>query len=253
MRKGYLFWGGLLILVGVLQLAGAMKYFWPILLIVLGLWIITGAFMRGGSGGSRKVAVELQGAQAVSMRISHGAGQLRVGAGAAMGMALEGECTDNVRVLSSLTGDRLELRVGGEGIIAPFNWNPRGLDWNLRLSKEVPLLLDLEMGANQSTLDLRDLRLSSLKLKTGASSTDLTLPAAGIVTAEIQIGAAELKVRVPQGMAARIRSQSGLAEINVDTTRFPRGNGLYESPDFGSSANRVDLTIEAGVGKVSVI
>jgi hypothetical protein len=135
----------------------------------------------------------------------------------------------------------------------PFSMDRRGLDWDLRLTNEVPLSLVLETGANESTIDLNSLRVTSVKLKTGASSTNLTLPAVGIVAAEIQMGAAEVKARIPQGVAARIRSQSGLAEISVDTARFPRVDGGYESPDFGTSENRVDLSIEAGVGKVSVI
>ncbi len=254
MRNGNLFWGAVLILVGVLMAFGAMRFFWPILLIAVGVWLVAGAYLRkGGSGKTKPVAVNLQGAREMSVRIGHGAGQLRVGAGAASGMALEGECTDNVRLTSQLTGDRLEVRVSGDVVIAPFVWNPRGLDWNLRLSNEVPFSLELETGANQSTVDLRDLRVTALKLQTGASSTDITLPAAGILTAEIQMGAAEVKVRVPQGVAARIRSKSGLADVSVDTTRFPHANGIYESPDFGSSPNRVDMTVEAGVGKVSII
>ena len=178
---------------------------------------------------------------------------MRLGAGASIGKALEGECTDNVRVDSRLAADRLEVRVSGDAGFVPFAWDRRGLDWDLRLTNEVPLSLELETGASQSTVDLSNLRATSVKLKTGASSTNLTLPAVGMVAAEIQCGAAEVTVRVPQGVAARIRSKSGLAEISVDTARFPRVDGGYESPNFGASENRVDLSIEAGVGKVSIL
>jgi hypothetical protein len=253
MRNGNLFWGSILILAGVLYLFDATRYFWPIALIAVGLWIVVGAFRRGNSLKSKNVAVDLQGARELSLKVSHGAGQLRLGAGASIGKALEGECTDNVRVDSRLTADRLEVRVSGDVGFVPFSMDRRGLDWDLRLTNEVPLSLVLETGANESTIDLNSLRVTSVKLKTGASSTNLTLPAVGIVAAEIQMGAAEVKARIPQGVAARIRSQSGLAEISVDTARFPRVDGGYESPDFGTSENRVDLSIEAGVGKVSVI
>lgn len=253
MRNGNLFWGSILILAGVLYLFDATRYFWPIALIAVGLWFVVGAFRRGNSSKSKNVAVDLQGARELSLKVSHGAGQLRLGAGASIGKALEGECTDNVRVDSRLTADRLEVRVSGDVGFVPFSMDRRGLDWDLRLTNEVPLSLVLETGANESTIDLSSLRVTSVKLKTGASSTNLTLPAVGIVAAEIQMGAAEVKARIPQGVAARIRSQSGLAEISVDTARFPRVGGGYESPDFGTSENRVDLSIEAGVGKVSVI
>ena len=252
MRNASLFWGGILVLLGVLMLFGAIQYFWPIVLIVIGVWIVAGAYLRG-SAKSETVSVDLQAARDVSLKINHGAGRLQVGAGASLGKALEGECAEGVRVDSRLSGDRLEVRLRGDPVVIPFiGWNARSLDWNLRLSQEIPFTLDFEMGANQSSIDLRDVRVSSLRLQTGASSTDLILPAAGQVTARVQMGAAELKITVPQGVAARIRSQSGLAEINVDRGRFPFVNGVYESPDFGASPNRVDLMIEAGVGKVTV-
>lgn len=251
MRNGSLFWGGVLILLGVLMLFGAMQYFWPVALIVLGVWIVTGTFFRG-SGKLESVSVDLQGARQVSLKLNHGAGQLRVGAGAGLGKALEGECTEGVRVDSRLSGDQLQVRVGADVTTIPFVGMNRGLEWNLRLSNEVPFALELETGANQSFVDLREVHVASLRLQTGASSTELTLPASGQVSAQVQAGAAEVKIFVPQSVAARIRSQSGLAEVNVDRARFPLVNNVYESPDFGTSANRVDLMIEAGVGKVSV-
>ena len=79
-----------------------------------------------------------------------------------------------MRVDSRLIADRLEVRVSGDVAFVPFAWDRRGLDWDLRLTNEVPLSLELETGANQSTVDLSNLRVASVKLKTGASSTDLT-------------------------------------------------------------------------------
>jgi hypothetical protein len=252
MRNSNLFWGVILILLGVLFVFDASRYFWPILLVCLGLWIVVGSFMRGRAAQSQTVSVDLQGARQMYLKVGHGAGQLHIGAGASIGKALEGECTENVHVDSRLAGDRLEVRVSGEAVMVPFFTPMNGLNWNLRVSNEVPLSLELETGANQSTIDLQSLPVTRLTLNTGASSTNVTLPASGVVSAEVHLGAAEMTLRIPQGMEARIRSHSGLAEINVDTARFPRVNDGYESPNFGASENRIDLTVEAGVGKVSI-
>ncbi len=251
MRNGNLFWGALLILLGALSLFNATQFFWPITLIIVGAWILVGVYMRG-SAKTESVAVDLREAREVSLKLNHGAGRLNVRGGAAMGKALEGECAEGVHVNSNRAEDRLDIHVGADVAFVPLIGTNRGLDWNLRLSNEVPFTLDLEMGANQSIVDLTAVRLTRLNVQTGASSTDITLPASGSVTAEVHMGAAEMKLRMPQGVAGRIRSQSGLAEINVDRARFPYMNGVYESPDFGANPNRVDLTIEAGVGKVSV-
>jgi hypothetical protein len=55
-------------------------------------------------------------------------------------------------------------------------------------------------------------------------------------------------------VAARVRSSIALGSSDVDLVRFPRnaaGNG-WESPDFASAANRVEIEVRGGIGSVSV-
>jgi len=59
-------------------------------------------------------------------------------------------------------------------------------------------------------------------------------------------------MRVPSGVAARIRASGGLAEIHVDRGRFPRAGGVYQSADYDTAPNRVDIDVEAGVGSVNI-
>ncbi len=252
MRNGNLFWGVVLILLGGLILFDAIEYFWPALLIILGGAIIAGAYLRSSTK-NEAVSVDLQSAKEVTLKVNHGAGRLSLTDGASAGKALEGDGTEGIKVDAHHAGDRLDIRVGTDAMFIPFLGINRGLEWNLRLPNDIPFALDLETGASQSVVDLSRIRVTRLKVQIGASSTEITMPASGIVTADAQAGAAELKMRIPHGVAARIRSDSGLAEIKINTTRFPYANGIYESPDFGNNPNRIDLTIEAGVGKVSVL
>jgi hypothetical protein len=138
--------------------------------------------------------------------------------------------------------------------MTPWHWGRGGpLDWSFGLNGEVPLSLDLQTGASDARLDLSDLRVSDLRLQTGASATRLTLPAnAGQTRAEVHSGAASVSIRVPEGVAARIRIKSGMAGIAVDRGRFPRTGDTYQSPDYETAPNRVDLYVETGVGSVDV-
>jgi hypothetical protein len=121
------------------------------------------------------------------------------------------------------------------------------------LTPEVPLSLDLEVGASRNILNLRDLRVTDLRLSTGASASEIEMPAnAGETRAWIRSGAASIDVHIPAGVAARIEARGGLASIRVDTVRFPQVGGVYQSPDFSSAENRVHLDIETGVGSVFV-
>jgi hypothetical protein len=110
----------------------------------------------------------------------------------------------------------------------------------------------LNVGANKSMLDLRDLNITDLKLETGASETRLTLPARGRFRADLDLGAASLEVTVPDGLSARIRASLGAADFKIDETRFPRSGGYYQSPDYDSAVNAVDMTIDAGAASIKV-
>ena len=124
----------------------------------------------------------------------------------------------------------------------------------MTLNEAIPLSLDIEAGACEMQLDLTSLQVRDLRLVTGASSVDVRMPqAAGETKVRLTAGAAGVKVHIPAGVAARVRVSTGLGEVEVDRTRFPGGNGLFESKDFASAAHKVDLSIEVGAASVEIL
>jgi hypothetical protein len=111
----------------------------------------------------------------------------------------------------------------------------------------------LETGASETRLDLDDLQISELRLKTGASSTNVNLPAqAGFTRVMVESGAASVDIRIPQGVAARIRSRGGLSSLSLDRSRFPRTGDTYQSADYDTALNKVDIDVQMGVGSVTI-
>ena len=264
MRRDYIFWGAILILLGGLMFLNTadirlpgninpMNLFWPSVLILLGVGIMAGYFLRGNVE-EEQVSVDLQGASQASLKLSHGAGRIVVGSGAAPGQLLTGTFAGGVKHSAHLSGNRLDAHLEARPFLfPPFLSGWRGLEWNFNLNRDIPLTLRLETGASQSELDLRDLRVTDLKVSTGASKTDITLPAnVGMTTVKVELGAASLDMIVPDGVAARIRAEQGVAAIEIDTARFPYSNGVYESADYSTAQNKVDIMIQAGAGRVAV-
>jgi hypothetical protein len=94
----------------------------------------------------------------------------------------------------------------------------------------------------------------SLDVKTGASNTRVMLPtAAGMTTVKAEAGAASLVIEVPGSVAARIRSRVALGSNQIDEGRFPKAGDTYQSADYGSADNRVDIDVQGGVGSVRVV
>jgi hypothetical protein len=258
MRRNYLFWGSVFILLSALFLLKALRiiddvwgYFWLLAVGLLGVWFIVRALWHPKGGEGKQVAIELQGAQQASLRLNHGAGRLHVAAGAATGQLLSGTFGYGMDFKSELVGDKLEVNMRTASSFGP--WIGEGFDWKFNLTGEVPISLTINTGASEARLDLSGLRVPYLKLETGASSTVLTLPASGNTLAEINAGVASVEIRVPDGVAARIRIKEGLSARSINTARFPRlESNIYQSPDYDQSSNRVELTIEAGVGSISI-
>jgi hypothetical protein len=266
MRRSTLFWGTIIILIGVLLLINNLfnidvgKLIWPLILIVLGLWVLWGVFTAPrGFETEEEETIPLEGATKARIQINHGAGRLRVSGGAGAGELVTGTFGGGLDYRTSQEGDTLAVKMGirtsPPHFVFPWTWwGPgRTLDWSVSLNESIPLSLDLQTGANEARVDLSSLQVTDLQLQTGASSTQVTLPTnAGHTRAAIRSGAASVSVRVPSGVAARIKAQGGLADIRVDRSRFPRVGGVYESEDYASAENRVDIDIETGVGSVDV-
>lgn len=259
MRRSSIFWGivlvlaaGLLLLKNFGIISDFFSYFWVFALMLVGVWLIVGALTRSSKSKGEKVTVALESASSARLKLDHGAGSLKIQAGAAPGNFLDGECATGSIITTVTEGTELKVKI--KTVPDFWMWVPgESRDWNLSLAKEIPLILDIDSGASTSTLDLRELMVSELDLDTGASTTDLTLPAnAGLTRVKVDSGAATVRIRIPDGVAAQIRIESGLASINVDS-RFPKvGNHLYLSPDYASASNRADITIETGVATIEI-
>lgn len=267
MARNSLFWGGILLIGGVLLLLSNLGLLainvwgliWPLFLVALGLSILWGIVAGPGSIKAEEAAVSLEGASRARVRVRHGAGRLYAMAGTDAEDLASGTFGGGLDYRARRDGDVLDVEMkptsrGFPFSMVPWNWGGGGLfDWSFDLNSEIPLSLDFETGASDTKLDLTDLKVTDLRLQTGASATDLTLPAnAGQTRAVIRAGAASVIIRVPSAVAARIRAEGGLAAIKVDRNRFPRAGNVYQSPDYDTAINKVDVDIETGMGSIEI-
>jgi hypothetical protein len=251
-------WPAAWVVVGALLLASTtssldigpgelIAQWWPVVFVVFGIWFLIGALVPGGHR-MEALNVPLGDAHEAQVDIKFGAGEL-VTRRAAAGALVEGTFEGGVKHLVDLAG-RVELRQDFEGGLP---WLDRESRWDVGLTGEVPLDLRLEVGAYRGTIDLGDVRLRALELHTGASDTLVRLPrAAGSTSVRAEAGAASLTIEVPSGVAARIRTRMALGSSHVDPS-FPRTGDVYQSADYDTAANRVDIDVQGGVGSLRVV
>lgn len=263
MRRGSLFWGIIVFMAGVVMLLQNLNllpehfwaFFWPGVLILLGGWFLLAPFLFRRKSDVEQVSIPLDEANEVEVCIRHGAGRLEIHALSNPGYLAEGSFAGGVDYeVHRLAGrTRLNLRAPSEWFVGITPASHEGYSWSVGLNRDLPTRLDLKTGASESDLDLSDLRVTELALETGASSTRITMPAhAGMTRARIISGVASVSLCLPSGVAGRIRATSGLASINVDSGRFPFNGSYYETPGFDSAVNKVEVSIETGVGSFDI-
>ena len=191
--------------------------YWPVLVIAVGVWFLIGALVaRPADMASQHLSVPLTGLSEAAIKLNFGGGELTVGQ-AEPGKLLSGTFDGGVRQRTHGLG-RLEL--------SPLNdwpmWWGKPLMWQIGLTNEIPVNLELHTGANRSSVDLSALRIRRLELHTGASETRVRLPASGATEVRAEAGVASVALEVPQGVAARISSRMAKMTERIKRVRsFP--------------------------------
>ena len=114
-------------------------------------------------------------------------------------------------------------------------------------------MIETNLAAGDLDLDLTRLDVERLAVDMSAGSIDVILPAgAGNTEVTVDDAAASVVITVPNGVAARITADATVGVADIDTGRFPRKGGGYESADYATAENRVDITINVSVGRAAV-
>jgi hypothetical protein len=198
-----------------------------------------------GDTQDEREAIPLGGAESATVEIRFGAGKLEVEAGAS-DQLLAGHFRYNVKRWApevTYEGSVLTVKQGG---MEQEDWGiPTGNvrnEWKLEFSPEIPLEMDVEVGAGDGELDFSGLQLAELELDLGAGDFEVRFDEPneaqmGLLT--LDTGASKLEV-VGIGHAGpeRVRIQGGVGDITLDFTgAWPRSS---------------DVQITAGVGAVTL-
>ncbi len=267
---------------------GILWRFWPVLLIVFGagillqrrsVWLtaMVAVVLFGGSLGiavglhgpffvgsitSTTASEALGGFERAEVSIDFDAVSVDIGSlpdGSANFVRVDSEERDGQpRMLMGFSslGDvgRLDLRtVKPTPTALRFSESRSWLRWAVDLARGIPMTIDIDMAASDLDLDLRHLDVTELTLDVDAGNYKMVLPAsAGFTEVRIDANVGNVEITIPEGVAARISVDSNLSLLQIDRGRFPREGGYYQSPDYASAENRVQIDITSDVGRLRI-
>jgi hypothetical protein len=123
---------------------------------------------------------------------------------------------------------------------------------DIKLHEEPLWDFDLSIGAAKLEMDLSPFKTRNINIDGGASALRLKVgdlhPETEI---EIDAGASSIIIEVPKNSGCRVRTNTILSGKNMDDF-FTKGDGTYETDNFGSSQNQVKIKIDVAVSKIEV-
>lgn len=214
-----------------------------------------------GEVSQRGADVELEGAERADVTISMGAGELFMDAGTSRpGRLMEAEFDYSPRSWEPEVA--YEAR-NGRGVLEVRQPRASGLPslgagitnrWEIVLSDEVPIALEVNLGAGQSELLLGDLDLRDLEVSTGAGDVLVDFAGAGLtqdLRATVEGGAGSFRVRVPSSAGVRVSGiRDGLGAFRADG--FTRDGDDYVNDAYGRASVTIDLRVSRGVGEIVI-
>jgi N-terminal domain of toast_rack, DUF2154/LiaI-LiaF-like transmembrane region len=261
-----------------------LSRYWPVLLVFLGLGKLWDQFgsqdgARKGwlsgreiavilllvifgialsfSGASRRVhdieTVERQGSEPVRVHVQMPAGDLKLSGGASKLLEAdfkyaESEGKPKVSYQASTLGGQLEITQVGK----KFNFGRTENRWDLRLGNNIPMELNIDMGAGQSEVKVGDLALSRLEMNLGAGqiTADLTGDWKKDLEADIRGGVGNAVILLPEDVGVRVHATGGIGSISGGGLK--REGDEYTNDLYGKSPVTLRLDISGGVGNIEL-
>ncbi|MFH1085607.1 MAG: DUF5668 domain-containing protein [Chloroflexota bacterium] len=201
------------------------------------------------------VAYPLENWREAEVQIHMGVGRLVVGALEDSDQMIHAEITHDRR--RSRVSASLERR-GDKALVVLKNVGAslgpavgEGDLWDVRLSPDLPLALEIEGGVSRSEMNLTGLHLTRLDLNVGVGEVLVTLAEQAPYAAYIHGGVGRLVVQVPADAPVRIRVDGGLGAVTVDPSLRRDGNS-YVTANYRAGQPAIEVRLDGGIGAIVI-
>ena len=125
--------------------------------------------------------------------------------------------------------------------------------WEIYVGKNVPLDIEIDFGAGQGNLDLREINLKSLEIDMGVGDLDVDLRGDRIQDLNVSIdgGVGSGTIFLPRDIGVRAKVDGGIGSI--EAVGLKKTNDIYTNEAYGRSDVTIDIDIEAGIGSIELI
>jgi hypothetical protein len=112
--------------------------------------------------------------------------------------------------------------------------------------------LKVDLGAGESTLNLREFQLKRLDIDMGVGA--LTLDLSGERSSDLDVkidgGIGHATIYLPANIGVRAEIDGGLGSIHAPN--FHKSHDIFTNDAYGKSAVTIELRVDAGIGSIDL-
>lgn len=212
-------------------------------------------FSEVGATQTLEETVDLQGAEVVAVTIAMGAGELSLSGGA--DSLMDASFTYNIEdwapevsySVSDGQGDLVVRQPEAETLPEAANVE---YEWDIRLGEDVPMALDISLGAGTSNLDLSQINLRGLRVQVGAGEAIIILTGDYERSFDVSVsgGVGEVTLLLSNDVGARVTVRGGLG--SVEAAGFNQDGSVYTNDAYETADVSLNIIIEGGVGQINL-
>jgi len=123
---------------------------------------------------------------------------------------------------------------------------------DIKLNEKPSWNINLNIGAAEIDMDLRDYKIDTAIIDAGASSIHIKIGEKNPLTVlTFNAGASSIEVDIPKESACQIKSESFLVSKEFDGFN-KKGDGIYQTDNFNTKKNKIYLTIKTAISKIEI-
>ncbi len=227
------------------------------LLPTLGICVfLSSGCVTVGETQERVVSVHPAGAQSVLVSVRMGIGELDIQGGETD--LFDGSFQSNIE--EWMPRVVYDVNERGTGILSV---NSRDADvgiplgeaeneWNMVLTQDLPLDLNVDMGIGEARLDVRRLRLKRLNVEFGVGELHVNLARFWDTSLKVSVdaGMGEVRITVPRSVAVRIHAEIGIGSI--EAPGFERHGSELHNGLLETAPVVIDIYVDLGIGEIRI-
>lgn len=134
-----------------------------------------------------------------------------------------------------------------------FVRSSRKKDWEVKLTDQIPVTLNLYLKAGEADLDFSDLKVQECELDIRDSETDIKI---GEMLDEVALGirsrSSKVSLSIPEGTGLRIENHTNLSSVSFSWfTLEEKGDG-YQTPGYDEASKKLTLNLEGSLTKLTI-